>query len=86
MTTQHPSRFSWDEVDLLDDLQRLKRVLEFLPDDGIIEGWRRGAVTRSGSSGHACLHGDKVSCSASVRKPGSNALSPFMASRRIERA
>ena len=44
MTTQQPSLFSWDDVDLLDDLQRLMRVLEFLPDDGIIEGLetRRG--------------------------------------------
>lgn len=37
MAATRPTLFYWDDVDILPDMQRLKLVLQYLPDDDIIK-------------------------------------------------
>lgn len=37
MAATHPSLFSWQDVDILPDMHRLERVLQYLPDQEIVE-------------------------------------------------
>ena len=59
MATTNRSLFSWDDVENLPDLKRLSLVLDYIPDEKIVQ-----ALPAIASSGEADGYGEVFSMSA----------------------
>ena len=52
MAATNPSLFTWQDIDILPDMQRLKLVLQYLPDHDIVKALKliRARLIRSSPS------------------------------------